>query len=396
MPLLPFGSPPATKSPLTTKGDLWGFDTANNRIPVGANNLALVANSGAALGVNWAAIVNSVAAGAGISVSASTGGVTITNTGLTSSPLTTKGDLWGFDTGQNRVPVGTNGYLLMADSAQTLGVGYSTHDADFNAKNILDMNVISNATSVQNPHSVATLLLEDASSPSLSASSAVINFGGTKTIAANSLTNYIIYAEPTFALGTTTGGAIYGMDMVPLFSGTGSLSQFIGFQFTGSLPAVTTSAIGASIIPSAASGKTVAKYIGVSIGGGAGFGTSTLSVGLDIGVTNSLTGTTVWNMQCGNNNSYHQGKFTFGGTGTPTWDIHVQGGNAATNGVGIDVSTTGPTAPASNGSAVLSVFKGTTNYYLLVTFNDAGTTRYRYMELNGTTATWTEGTSLPT
>jgi hypothetical protein len=40
-------------SPLTTKGDLYGFDTADARVPVGTNGQVLTADSGAALGVSW-------------------------------------------------------------------------------------------------------------------------------------------------------------------------------------------------------------------------------------------------------------------------------------------------------------------------------------------------------
>jgi|GEM_PF-4396635 len=40
-------------SPLTTKGDIWGFDTANNRIPVGADGTVLTADSTQDLGVKW-------------------------------------------------------------------------------------------------------------------------------------------------------------------------------------------------------------------------------------------------------------------------------------------------------------------------------------------------------
>jgi hypothetical protein len=39
-----------------------------------------------------------------------------------SSPLTTNGDLYGFDTGGARIPVGADGTVLTADSTQTLGV----------------------------------------------------------------------------------------------------------------------------------------------------------------------------------------------------------------------------------------------------------------------------------
>jgi hypothetical protein len=42
-------------SPLTTKGDLWGYSTLNARIPVGANTTVLTADSTQPLGVKWAA-----------------------------------------------------------------------------------------------------------------------------------------------------------------------------------------------------------------------------------------------------------------------------------------------------------------------------------------------------
>ncbi len=44
--------------------------------------------------------------------------------GLT-SPLTTKGDLWGYSTLDARVPVGADGQVLLAASAQALGVSWS-------------------------------------------------------------------------------------------------------------------------------------------------------------------------------------------------------------------------------------------------------------------------------
>ena len=42
-------------SPLTTKGDVFGFSTVNARIPVGTNGQVLTADSTQALGVKWAA-----------------------------------------------------------------------------------------------------------------------------------------------------------------------------------------------------------------------------------------------------------------------------------------------------------------------------------------------------
>lgn len=42
-------------SPLTTKGDLYGFSTLDARIPIGTNNQVLTADSTQALGLKWAA-----------------------------------------------------------------------------------------------------------------------------------------------------------------------------------------------------------------------------------------------------------------------------------------------------------------------------------------------------
>lgn len=42
------------------------------------------------------------------------------------SPLTTKGDIWGYDTADARIPVGVDGEVLVADSAQALGVLWRT------------------------------------------------------------------------------------------------------------------------------------------------------------------------------------------------------------------------------------------------------------------------------
>lgn len=45
--------------------------------------------------------------------------------GGSTSPLTTKGDIWGYSTTDDRIPVGTNGQVLTADSTQTLGLKWA-------------------------------------------------------------------------------------------------------------------------------------------------------------------------------------------------------------------------------------------------------------------------------
>lgn len=54
-----WGSAGGFVSPLTTKGDVLGFDTVANRIPVGADGTVLTADSTQALGVRWTAAAGS-------------------------------------------------------------------------------------------------------------------------------------------------------------------------------------------------------------------------------------------------------------------------------------------------------------------------------------------------
>ena len=75
-------------SPLTTKGDLYGFSTLDARIPIGTNNQVLTADSTQALGLKWA--------------TASSGGMTLLSTTTPS----------GSSTSINVTPTGYN-YLYI-------------------------------------------------------------------------------------------------------------------------------------------------------------------------------------------------------------------------------------------------------------------------------------------
>lgn len=92
-------------SVLTTKGDLLVFNgTSYVRVPVGANDAVLVADSTQAAGVRWAA--------------AGSGGLT--------DPSTTKGDLLVRNASAlTRLGVGADGQVLQADSAQATGVKWA-------------------------------------------------------------------------------------------------------------------------------------------------------------------------------------------------------------------------------------------------------------------------------
>jgi len=73
-------------SPLTTKGDLYGFSTLDARIPIGANDTVLTADSNESLGLKWAA-----AAGGGANWSLlNSGGTSLTGSTTTVSGISAK------------------------------------------------------------------------------------------------------------------------------------------------------------------------------------------------------------------------------------------------------------------------------------------------------------------
>ena len=75
-------------SPLTTKGDVWGYSTLDARIPVGANDTVLTADSAQALGVKWAA----PSAGANWSL-LNSGGTSLSGSAVTISSISGKDKL---------------------------------------------------------------------------------------------------------------------------------------------------------------------------------------------------------------------------------------------------------------------------------------------------------------
>lgn len=91
------------KSIGTGKGSIIGFSAASipGQLLPGTDGHVLTLDSLQTLGIKWAA-------------------------GGSSSPLITKGDLYGFDTDDARVPVGNNGTRLEADSSQSLGVKWTS------------------------------------------------------------------------------------------------------------------------------------------------------------------------------------------------------------------------------------------------------------------------------
>jgi hypothetical protein len=93
-------------NPQTTTGALaYRSATANvnTALPIGTANQVLRVNSGGTA-PEWATTADQ-------------------------TPLTTKGDLFGFDTADARIPIGTNGQILTADSTQSLGLKWASPSA---------------------------------------------------------------------------------------------------------------------------------------------------------------------------------------------------------------------------------------------------------------------------
>jgi hypothetical protein len=117
--------PAGSGSPLTTKGDLYGFDTDNNRIPVGANNTVLTADSTQALGVKWASaagggtVSNITSSGGTITVTSGSGptaNVDLPNSGVTAST-------YGDSTHVGQFTVSADGIVTGASNVAITGTG---------------------------------------------------------------------------------------------------------------------------------------------------------------------------------------------------------------------------------------------------------------------------------
>jgi hypothetical protein len=93
----------------------------------GSSNITLTTGNGAILffdGTNWKAIT--------------------TGSSGSTSPLTTKGDIWGYSSVDARIPIGSNTTVLKADSAQTLGLKWeAVKDSELSLSDITTNNVTS-------------------------------------------------------------------------------------------------------------------------------------------------------------------------------------------------------------------------------------------------------------
>lgn len=106
----------AAISPLTTKGDLFGYSTLNTRIPIGTDGQVLTADSAQALGLKWAS------GGAGTVTSVALAAPATSLFGVSGSPVTSSGTLSLTTTGTSGgIPYFSSTSQLATSGAQTLG-----------------------------------------------------------------------------------------------------------------------------------------------------------------------------------------------------------------------------------------------------------------------------------
>jgi hypothetical protein len=346
--------------------------------------------------------VKKLVAGSNITLSPTSGvgNVTISASvsGGGSSPLTTKGDLYGYDTTNDRVPVAYDGIPLQSASVQTLGLGYGTQAYNFNGQTLSNIsNILINEQS--STQAIGGMEIAASGTYSGTAGYRDVNIKSNVTINNSSTTPGILGITSSYTLSSVSSkGNLTALFFNPGFQGASVPSSATMLDIAGSwgVTATLPTFRGMQIFPAVAVGATVTSAYGLQIGL-SNAGTVTTLVGLDVGVANALQGSTVWGMQVGNYNSYFNGNTTFGGTGTPTYAVHVRGGSASVSAIGMDTSTVAPVEPGSSGAMAIQCYQGTAgNRYFLISYNDAGTQRYKYVILNGVGVTWTESTTLPT
>lgn len=147
----------------------------------------------------------------------------------TLSPLTTKGDIIVRDTTNNvRVPVGTNGQVLIADSAQASGVRWgNSSDISGQAIRFLDANTGNSETVVNT--TTETDFTSNGTNYIMPAN----------TVKTNSLIRFLVYGRfstKSGSVGTLTirlkiGATIYATSIIS--PGSSAVDQ--GFQFTGQM-----------------------------------------------------------------------------------------------------------------------------------------------------------------
>lgn len=165
----------------------------------------------------------------------------------TTSPLTTKGDIWGYSTTNARIPVGADGTFLTADSSQATGVRWTEHaDTDtkltkvvsqaahgFSAGDLLYLNGSDFAKAQADTAAKAEVVGIVASVNS--SSTFTLLFSGRSNTGLSSLTPGAVYfLSPTTAgAATTTEPSTAGQISKPVFIAETATTAYLCFESRG-------------------------------------------------------------------------------------------------------------------------------------------------------------------
>lgn len=136
---------------------------------------------------------------------------------------------------------------------------------------------------------------------------------------------------------------------------------------------------------------TISTGIGLDVNGWASIGTVTTGIGIRV---TGLVGTTKWGLQVDDYQSQHIGKLGLGGaaiTTVPAYALDLQGTAQDRGVIGLAEQVAAPTDPTQDAQALIYV----KDNKLIVSWDDSGTMKYRYLDLTSTDATWTYTTSAP-
>lgn len=163
----------------------------------------------------------------------------------TTSPLTTKGDIYGYSTVNARVPVGTNFQVLQAASAQTLGVAYDALHLDQAAA---VTGILPNANTTAASAATASAIVARDSNANTTVNDII---KGYQTIVSAAGTTVLTVASPysSYVTGTTT--QIFTLPV------TSTLVLNRGFQIVNtSTGVVTINSSGGNLVATLAAGTS--------------------------------------------------------------------------------------------------------------------------------------------
>lgn len=141
---------------------------------------------------------------------------------------------------------------------------------------------------------------------------------------------------------------------------------------------------------------SIANTTGNAIFGTGQFGGTLTALGaFHQGSSGQFTADASGNLVTTGNLNVNGGKIRVGDATAGTYFYNTPTTASNLNAFSFGSTTTDTASPTSNANMTISCWKGTTNFYFMIKFLDGAQIRYKYLQLNGTSATWTAGTSAP-